>query len=188
MEPNVRRDVPFEVLTERLVIRGPEAGIGSDLHSAIMDSYAELHQWMPWVTSTLTVEEVEAEVIRANERFMNRDDLRYHIFLQSTGEIIGGTGLHRIDWTIPKFEIGYWIHSHHTHKGYARESTAALTELALKTLGARRVEIRVDPRNERSAAIPKTLGYEYEGTHRNCMPPFPDEVEPRSLMVFSKVR
>ena len=44
------------------------------------------------------------------------------------------------------------------------EAARLLTNLALTKLGAARVEIRCDVLNERSAAVPRRLGYALEDT------------------------
>ena len=63
-----------------------------------------------------------------------------------------------------KGEIGYWIATPHTGRGYAPEVAGALTNLALTPqqsggLGFRRLEIRCDPLNGRPRRIPERLGY-----------------------------
>jgi RimJ/RimL family protein N-acetyltransferase len=75
--------------------------------------------------------------------------------------------LHQIDWSIPKFEIGYWCRQKYTGKGYITESVRGLTVFAFKILEAKRVEIRCDQRNMRSRKVAERLGYRLEGTLRN---------------------
>ena len=50
-----------------------------------------------------------------------------------------------------------------------------------------RVEIRVDPANERSLAVPRTLGFAEEGTLRRRLPPGSDGV-PRDMVLFTVFR
>ena len=56
-------------------------------------------------------------------------------------------GLHRIDWTLRKFEIGYWRKTGCEGRGFVTEAVRALARLAFDTLDARRVEIRMDDNN-----------------------------------------
>src|SRR5262245_50811808 len=85
----------------------------------------------------------------------------------TTTRFLGGTGLHRIHWDIPAFEIGYWLRVSEEGKGYMTETVRLLCRFAFETLQANRVEIRCDARNVRSAAIPKRLGFVHEATLRN---------------------
>ena len=68
------------------------------------------------------------------------------------------------DEAVPSFEIGYWVHTGHTGRGYATEAAEALTRLAFEDGGARRVEARMDERNRRSQTVAQRLGYELEGS------------------------
>jgi RimJ/RimL family protein N-acetyltransferase len=74
------------------------------------------------------------------------------------GEFVGTIGMHRraADDAV---EIGYWIASAKTRRGYATAAARALTPVALELSGTRRVEIHCDVANTASAAIPRKLGY-----------------------------
>jgi RimJ/RimL family protein N-acetyltransferase len=64
-------------------------------------------------------------------------------------------------------EIGYWIHADLAGKGFATEAAGALTKVAFEINQVRRVEIRCDPKNERSAAILMKLEFIAEGVLRS---------------------
>jgi len=89
------------------------------------------------------------------------------------------------NWDIPSFEIGYWIRRPAEGKGYVTESVKLIGRLAFEQLGAQRVMIRCEPRNQRSKAIPERLGYSYEGTLRREVPDA-DGV-PRDVRVYSLI-
>jgi RimJ/RimL family protein N-acetyltransferase len=96
-------------------------------------------------------------------QFVTRQDLRYHAHDKDTGAFIAGSGLHRIDWSVPSFEIGYWCRTSKTARGYVTEIVGALTRLAFEQLGAARVQIRCDNLNTRSAKVAETCGFLLEG-------------------------
>lgn len=56
-----------------------------------------------------------------------------------------------------------------------------LTAMAFQTLGARRVEIRMDSRNERSRRVPERLGFKLEAVMRNAAFPM-DGVQGDALL------
>ncbi|HLL48940.1 MAG TPA: GNAT family N-acetyltransferase, partial [Longimicrobiaceae bacterium] len=72
-------------------------------------------------------------------------------------------GLHR-SAAPATMEIGFWLCRSAEGQGIVTEATRILTNLALTGLGAARVEIRCDARNERSAAVARRLGYVLEST------------------------
>ena len=94
---------------------------------------------------------------------MQREDLRLLVFSKETGEFIASAGLHRINWDIPQFEIGYWIDTRFSGKGYMVE-VERYNGLRFSELKANRVEIRCDSLNKKSRAIPEKLGFKLEGT------------------------
>lgn len=161
--PPILRDFPHSFETERLVIRAPLPGDGELLHPAIMESIDRLTSWMPWAKATQTKEETEAIVRQAHVDFLTRTELRLHIFEKESGALISCSGLHRINWEIPKFEIGYWCREGYTGKGYITEAVNGITRFAFEELGARRVEIRCDERNIRSRNVAERAGYTLEG-------------------------
>ena len=71
--------------------------------------------------------------------------------------------LFNIEWSIPKFEIGYWLRTTLIGKGYMTEAVVALTKMAKETLKANRIEIRCDERNVRSRRVAERAGYRLEG-------------------------
>ena len=166
MEP-ILVDVPESIETERLLIRAPRAGDGSAVNAAKRETWPALQQWMAWAAGEpSSVEEDEAFARRARAQFIERSDLLYFFLLKDSQEFVASSGLHRIDWTVPKFEIGYWVRSRFEGQGYVSEGVRRLTQLAFDTLGAQRVEIRCDERNTRSRNVAERLGFQREGALR----------------------
>lgn len=186
MEP-ILRDFPYRFETERLTLRGPLPGDGDTVRAAVVESQAELKPWMPWAVNIPTAEEYEARVRKGQLDFLAREDLWLMLFLKESDTLIGGSGLHRIDWSVPKFEIGYWVRTGFGGQGYITEAVAGITDFAFNTLGARRVEIRCDANNVRSAAVPQRLGFTHEGTLR-CQARHHLSGELGDTMIFAKVQ
>lgn len=164
----ILRNFPDEFSTERLLIRAPRAGDGPELRAAVQDSWAELTQWMPWATGEIPdLDYYEARVRRGRANFLLREDLTLLLFRKGTETLVGSSGLHRIDWKVPSVEIGYWARTPYTGKGYITEAVIGITAFAFEEIGARRVEIRCDALNERSAAVARRAGFALEATLRN---------------------
>ncbi len=164
MDKPILFDFPYSFETERLTIRGPLPGDGPRVREAVLASQEALKSWMPWAMEVPTEQEYEARVREGQLKFLAREDLWMMLLLKGSDTIIGGSGLHRIDWGVPKFEIGYWVRTGYDGRGYITEAVNGITALALNTLGARRIEIRCDVLNERSAAVARRAGYALEGT------------------------
>ncbi len=167
MKPPILRDFPESFETQRLLIRSPLPGDGPELHAGVNESLGELTPWMPWPKEHRTVEDSEASVRRARARFVAREDLMLLLLLKGTETLVGSSGLHRIDWDVPKFEIGYWCRTRFAGQGYVTEAVRGITAFAFEALGARRLEIRCDSRNLPSARVAERAGFRLEGELRN---------------------
>jgi RimJ/RimL family protein N-acetyltransferase len=154
------------------------------MNAAIRDSFAELREWMEWAREIPSVSESRMQQEHARRKFLAREDLQLILF--KGDRIVGGTGLHRIDWDIPRFEIGYWVRTPDQRRGYVTEAVTTLESFAFEALGARRVEIRTDRRNARSRAIPERLGYDFEGVLRNDA--LHTDRSVRDTAVYAKIR
>jgi RimJ/RimL family protein N-acetyltransferase len=168
MESPIMKTFPESFATERLLIRSPMPGDGAELNAALTESLEELEPWMPWVRDHATVEASEESARRARVAFIERSDLRMHLFLKGTHSFVGSSGLHRIDWSVPRFEVGYWCRSRCAGQGYITEAVRGITGFAFDYLDARRVEIRCDSLNRRSARVAERAGFRLEGELRNA--------------------
>jgi RimJ/RimL family protein N-acetyltransferase len=160
-------DFPDLFESERLLIRAPRPGDGQAVNEAIHESHEHLKPWMPWAQSLQPLEETEENMRRAAARFMLREELWLNLYRKRDGLYVGGSGLHRIDWSLPKFEIGYWVRASLEGQGYITEAVKRITRFAFETLKAERVEIRCDAHNERSAAVARRCGYAQEARLRH---------------------
>ena len=155
--------IPEQFESERLIIRAPRLEDIDAVFESTFSSYDDLKQWMPWAQTRPTRESTEDSIRQAIAKFTTREDLRLHIFLKETGEFIGSSGLHRIRWDIPRFEIGYWLDQRFQGFGYMTEAVERITRFAFEKLYARRVEIRCDENNSPSRKIAERLDFELEG-------------------------
>ena len=156
-------DIPTHVETERLVIRPPTVEDVPAIYAAVIESLEDLKPRMPW-SHDYTMDGCEASTRAAVAKFITREDLRYHFHDKKTGELIANSGLHAVDWKVPKFEIGYWCRTSKQGQGYVTEGVKGLTEMAFRDLKAVRLEIQCDDRNLKSAAVAERCGYGLEGT------------------------
>ena len=179
-------DFPESFESDRLTIRAPRAGDGPEINAAVQETFDDLKVWMPWAQQMPTLEESESFVRRSRCEFLARENLTLFLFVKGTNMIVGSSGLHGINWDLPKFEIGYWCRKRFQGQGYITESTEAITKFAFEILEAKRVEIRCDSKNVKSRRIPDRLGFKLEGTLRS------DSLSPsgelRDTLVFAKIK
>lgn len=168
-EPPPTPVVPSRIETARCVLRPYELADGPALHAAVNASLAELRPWLPWTDWHPDVAASTETCRRLRAAFDARADFTMGIFDRADGRLLGGTGLHRVKWELPSFEIGYWLRTDAVGRGIVTETTAALVRTCFEALGAVRVELITDPRNERSGKVAERVGFRLEGTLRNGM-------------------
>lgn len=152
------------IRTERLVLRCWRPDDAPLLKEAIDASLPALQQWMPWATTEPSpVESLATRLANFRRAFQEGRSWTFGVFDADEARVIGGTGLH--PRTEPgRLEIGYWIRSSETGRGYATEIAAALVDRAFTLHGVDAVEIRCDARNAASAAVPRRLGFRLDAT------------------------
>ncbi len=179
-------DLPEHLDGPRVRLRPYRAGDGAALHEAVNEDVAHLEPYMVWARKHTTLEESELVVRRLRAAWEARTDMTMGIYDRETGRFLGGTGLHRIDWDVRSFEIGYWIRKSAEGKGYVTEAVQLLTDFAFGELEANRIFLRVSTENAKSLAIPERLGFEREGTLRKSIRD--SERRLHDLVMFAKVR
>jgi len=136
------------------------------LLQAVAASFPELHRWMPWAATMPTAEDQRRVLATGAADFDADREWAYLLF--ESGEdgsttdgsgVVGAAGLHRRSGP-GTLEIGYWVRTDRTGRGYATAAARALTDAALTLVdGIDRVEIRMDRANRASAAVPPKLGF-----------------------------
>ncbi|GAB3729186.1 GNAT family N-acetyltransferase [Luteimonas pelagia] len=95
------------------------------------------------------------------------DDMLCWVVTPAEADVLIGTStLAAIDRAQGRAELGYALGSAHWGRGLAREAVALVLDHAFDTLGLRRVEADIDPRNDGSMRLARTLGFRQEGLLR----------------------
>ena len=126
------------------------------LERAVTSSYLELRQWMVWAQSPPSEADLATFLAEADANFAADVAYEYLCYEGDDPEVVGGAGLRRIEGA---FEIGYWVRSDRTGRGFASAAARALTDVAFSSLDARRIEIHMDIANSASRAVAERLGY-----------------------------
>lgn len=178
-------DFPDTIETERLILRPPQRSDAEIFYEAVAESKAEMDRWMPWALN-YTLEDAIRYTRRVQAKFITREDLGLLIFRKSDQHLIGGTGLHRINWQQRRFEIGYWQRTSAVGHGYITEAVHALTHFCFEVLDAARVEIHCEVDNNRSAAVARRAGFKQEAHLRHAIDTTAGELNDR--LIFGMIR
>jgi RimJ/RimL family protein N-acetyltransferase len=133
---------------------------------AVEESREHLRPWMPFWDQHRSIEQSTAFCAESRDAWAARDHFFAVIEHRANGRYLGGTGFQTIDWTVPRFEIGYWIRRSEEGHGYVTEAVRLLVRVAFDELAANRLEIRCDPKNVRSLRVAERAGFVHEATLR----------------------
>ena len=161
--------IPEQIETERMILRATRADDAPETFLAVLESFNELAPWMPWVHPEPKLAGSEAFNQEAQFKWVSREMLDFQWIDKTSGELIGKGGFHTINWETPKFEIGYWVRTSMGGRGYCTEAVNALVAFSKQQLGAKRLEICSDPRNEKSRRVAERCGFALEGILRRNM-------------------
>ena len=169
------RLLPPVVRTARLVLRRQRPEDAPLIKEAVDTSLAHLLASVAWAQAEPTPLPVLAERLAGSAAAFDAGDAWALTVLDAAEtRALGGVGLEPAESPLAALvgpnavEGGYWLRADATGHGYATEAIAALAELAFGRLGARRVELRCDARNEPSRRVAERVGFVLEGRLRSA--------------------
>lgn len=150
---------------------GVELRLVEERHAPVLFALVErereyLRQWMPWVDSRSSEDDILAFIRGALELFAANNGFSAGIWVD--GSIAGVITLHKIDWVNRKGEIGYWLAREFQGCGIMTDAVRAVTQHGLVELDLNRIEIQCSVANAKSSAVPKRLGFGFEGILREA--------------------
>jgi len=135
------------------------------IFNAIDQNRRFLRKWLPFVDFTNKLADTERFVRSLLEKSAaNRDEVYVIWYKHEFAGLIGFKDKDRIN---DKIEIGYWLIEKMTGKGIATAATRKMVNLAFRNMDMNRVQIRCGVENDKSSAIPKRLGFMFEGIERS---------------------
>lgn len=149
---------------------------------ALIESKEALDKWLPYYRHIITEDDARLHLTHYECAWLKREYLLWGLWDREANRFLGQISLEFPDWEMPKFEIGYWQRTAAAGHGFMTEAVEILTAFAFERLGAMRVAISCDPKNERSAGVARRCGYKLEGTLRNTM--LNTEGKPRDTFLF----
>jgi ribosomal-protein-serine acetyltransferase len=145
--------------TERLVIRPIDPNVAEAVNAAILASYRELNEWLPWADHIPDIAETRAHLTVAQEQYHAGTDCGLGIWLKQNGAFVGSSGLHPRPADPAWREVGYWLHSGYRGQGLATEAVRAIATTGLRDMGFEGIELRASERNTASHRVAERAGF-----------------------------
>ncbi len=137
----------------------------AELFAAIYESIDRVSPWLPWCHPNYSIAETE-EWLKTRPQLWDRGKQFGFSIRDRSCTIVGGCGLGILvpNWSA---NLGYWIRTGYTGKGYATAATRILAEFGIKELQLKRIEIVASVQNIPSQRVAERAGALKEGVSRN---------------------
>lgn len=160
-----RPQIPTALTTSSLVLRATRPAFADDLWRAAARSIEQLRAWLVWAddASPATMRTFTAESQQAWNAGLSWG---FTVFFEERP--VGHVGLAKFTPQLASVEIGYWISSDVSGRGFMTEAAGAVAEFAFEDLRLHRVELRAAPENLASVRVAEKLGFTREGLARSA--------------------
>ncbi len=150
-----------------ILIRRYQHGDGGALYEAVLESFAELHQWMPWCHEEYALIDSCAWVLSRGQAWNSGEDYSFVIADAATGAFLGGVGINQIVAVDQLANLGYWVRTGSRGRGIAPRAALLTAQFGFKELKLQRLEIIAAVGNTASQRAAEKTGARKEGVLRN---------------------
>jgi ribosomal-protein-serine acetyltransferase len=155
------------IIEPGLEMRLYEERFVEEVFAAIDANRDHLRRFLPWVDKTKSIDDTKTFFFESRLKFANNNGFEAGVW--ENNHYVGGLGFHFIRWERRFTEIGYWLAADAQGRGIMTKACTAMINHAFDTWKLNKVEIRCDPENARSRAIPERLGFKQEGILRQVL-------------------
>ena len=135
------------------------------LLDAARESWREVHPWMAWCHSEITIEETESWIRGQIPKFAARSEFDFTV-RDERGAFLGSCGLNHIEPENRYCNLGYWLRTSRTRQGIMSLAVRRLSEWAFENTDLVRLEIVAATGNIASQRVAEKAGAVREGTLR----------------------
>lgn len=150
----------YYIVSEEITLKILTKHHAAELHNLIDRNRDFLGEWLPWVESKRTVEDMEASIEKWGLRYITDSAINAGIFFKD--ELAGMIAFPEINWSEKKTSFGYWLAPDFERKGIMTKCVKALINHAFQDLELERIEISCTEENVKSRALPEKLGFAQE--------------------------
>jgi ribosomal-protein-serine acetyltransferase len=148
---------------EEITLRWPVMADADEMFALIAANRTYLARWLPWAPDHTVKKEREWVEGRIQA---NVDGTGSPPLLIYQGAMVGLTGVTSKDPLNKSCTLGYFLAEAYQGRGIVTRACRGVLSYAFDTLGMNGVQISANPENTRSLAIPRRLGFVYEGNVR----------------------
>ena len=154
-------------VSSRIELVPCDALYAAALFEAAVESRAEISRWMPWCHEGYSIEDALNWTYPQPAAWAAGSGYEFVIIDRESKKLLGACGINFLNAPNRYANLGYWIRSSQTGKGYASEAAKLAADFAFTELGLSRVEIVAAVGNLASQRVAEKAGAMREGVLRN---------------------
>lgn len=118
------------------------------------------------VSRTQTLEDTRNFLADITQRAKDKSYFPFIIVEDISNTIVGFLDLKNIDWSIPKSEVGCYIHEDYASKGITTKAFSLFCDYCFKEYGFQKLFLRTHESNTSARRVAEKCGFAIEGTIR----------------------
>lgn len=142
-------------VNESLSLVIPQTDSAAEIFNLIDGDKDHLRTWLPWVDATATAEDTRENLAQRIAGFSKKKDASFYGTFD--GDFVASVGFVSLSDGVG--EIGYWLLSKYAGKGLMTTYVKACINYGFEKLNLQKIVIKCAAGNNKSAAIPKRLGF-----------------------------
>ncbi len=130
----IERDHDVQLTSDRLLLRTLTLEDAEAIYAAVCESKAELVRWLPWCQGDYSINDT-FEFLQGRAAAHARErEYAFAIVERDSGRFLGATGVNQYDSLARRVNLGYWLRTSATGRGYATEATEMVVHWAFEAL------------------------------------------------------
>ncbi len=159
--------VDTALLTKRVVVRRFRENDGEQLYDLLQDNRVYLEDAFPSTLNENSSKEKSEWYVRVRfAKWLLQEEYCFGVWDNDSAKLIGFIRLFRIDWHIPKSEVGFFIDRDFSSKGIMTEVLSVIIRFAFTQLKLEKISLRTAMDNYASQRLARKCGFRREGDLR----------------------
>jgi ribosomal-protein-alanine N-acetyltransferase len=111
------------------------------------------------------------KILKSQKTLRERDQFYdLAVFEKKSGELIGNVAAMDVLRGLGQSAyLGYFMHNRYWGKGYGKEATLAMIDIAFRDIKLHRIEAGIEPSNRRSILLARSIGLRKEGLKKRAV-------------------
>lgn len=161
-------NIDTAILTSRTLTRRFREGDGGAFFELVQNNHSYIEDHFPKLMKAIVDKNTSEVFIRTKiARWLLQDEYTFGIWDNESTALIGYFNFLKIDWSIPKAEIGYFIDQNHAGKGLMTEVVARMIQYGFLQLKFNKLTLKTLQDNYGSQRLARKVGFRREGDLRH---------------------